>query len=119
MRVNLDDTTTDETGTYRMYDGAPFTGEVVETAMDGTVVGLVTYQDGLERGPQREWYYDGQLRSEYVDLDGDRPAAVYQEWHENGRLAARKEFDRHGTLRKQEVWTEDGTPIPEQAVDNW
>ncbi|MFD3705575.1 toxin-antitoxin system YwqK family antitoxin [Nocardia sp. NPDC058658] len=46
------------------YEGAPFTGAVIERiGTSGPIVSLETYVDGRRDGPTRTWYWDGSLRS--------------------------------------------------------
>jgi antitoxin component YwqK of YwqJK toxin-antitoxin module len=115
-RVNSDDTMIDDDGVTMLHHGTPFTGEVVETSMDGTVIRMNTYRDGLEHGPQREWYYEDGLREEYHAVAG-QITGVAQEWHENGRPAMRRQYDERGVLRKQETWDENGTPQPAETFE--
>jgi antitoxin component YwqK of YwqJK toxin-antitoxin module len=115
MRVNIEDTTVDE-GETVLYQGEPLTGEVVDTAPDGTVITLRSYRDGREEGPQREWYDDGTPESEYRVTDSKLTGETL-DWHPNGRLARRQEFDEFGQLRMREVWDEDGQSVPNQSFD--
>ncbi|HEY4459878.1 MAG TPA: hypothetical protein VGN81_36545 [Pseudonocardiaceae bacterium] len=117
MRINDDDTDMDESLRI-LYQGELFTGEVVETDDDGTVIRLNTYRDGRVDGVQREWFNDGMLRSEYQASMGF-PAGESREWHENGQLALRQEFDEYGVLRKREVWDEHGVFQEGRSVDSW
>jgi antitoxin component YwqK of YwqJK toxin-antitoxin module len=109
--VSEDDITLWE-GTYVQRDGEMFTGEVVETADDGTVVSLNTYVDGLEDGPQREWYQDGARLSEYQARQGMAVGEALR-WHDNGQLAGRRWFDQYGSVREREAWDEQGNSVPE------
>lgn len=117
MRVNEDDVELYE-GTYVQYNGEDFTGEVVETLEDGTIIALNTYLDGLEDGPQRAWDADGVLVSEYSASKG-MPVGESKHYHENGQLRRLQEFDQFGTLRKREVWDENGVPQEGQSVNTW
>ena len=114
-RVRVDDTTVDEHEDV-CYQGVPFTGQVFDTADDGTVITEKSYTDGVEDGPQREWYDDGTPESEYQAVRG---AVVGEalDWHPNGQLARRQRFDPAGQLRHREVFDDDGTPRPDQAFD--
>ena len=108
QRVNVDDISRDAME-YVVYDGQRFTGEAVETGYDGTVIGMNTYADGVENGPQREWWADGSLRSEYSMVKG-QVIGEAREWHENGRLAKLQVWGNHGELVSQEQWDENGEP---------
>ncbi|HEX5116113.1 MAG TPA: hypothetical protein VFW65_13035 [Pseudonocardiaceae bacterium] len=115
QRVRVGDTTVDEHEDV-CYQGVPFTGQVYDTASDGTLVTQKSYRDGLEDGPQHEWYSDGTPESEYQAVAG-AVVGLALDWHPNGQLARRQEFDSYGELRRREVWDPDGTPEPDQAFD--
>jgi antitoxin component YwqK of YwqJK toxin-antitoxin module len=117
QRVNADDTDMDEAQRV-LFQGVPFTGEVVELDDDGVVIELNTYRDGREDGPQREWFNDGMLRSEY-HASGGSPTGESRDWHPNGQLARRQEFDQYGVLRLREVFSEDGVPQQGEYVNSW
>lgn len=117
QRINIDDpgAIMDE-GERLYYQGAPFTGEAVEY-QSGALVSLITYQDGIENGPIREWYTDGTLRSEGVMRDGF-PIGESQQWHPNGRLAARTIMSANG-LRQlaQFEWDDEGNVTKEWRAE--
>ncbi|MDQ1046540.1 toxin-antitoxin system YwqK family antitoxin [Streptomyces sp. V4I2] len=109
QRIDIDDPgVTMDDGERLYYQGIPFTGEAVEYQR-GALVSLITYKEGVEDGPVREWYTDGTLRSEGVMRDGF-PAGEFQRWHPNGRLAARTIMSDNG-LRQlaQFEWDEEGS----------
>ncbi|WP_344880540.1 hypothetical protein [Allokutzneria multivorans] len=106
--MNFDDTIRDEFE-RRLYQDEPFTGEVVETAEDGFVLSLNNYRDGWEEGVQREWYYEGRLRSEYW-IVGGKLFGESKEWHENGQLAVLQVWNEHGALASYQQWDEHGRP---------
>jgi antitoxin component YwqK of YwqJK toxin-antitoxin module len=116
LHVDIKDTTLGE-GQEVLYQGVPLTGEVIRTTKDGVVVTSKWYRDGLEEGPQREWYGNGTPQSEYTVVDTNVTGQSL-DWHRNGQLARRQEFDEYGELRKREVWDEDGVPQPDEAVDD-
>ncbi len=108
QRIDIDDpdVTMDE-GERLYYRSIPFTGEVVEYQRS-VLVSLITYKEGIEDGPIRAWYMDGNLSSEGVMREGF-PAGEFQRWHPNGRLAARTIMSDNG-LRQlaQFEWDEEG-----------
>ncbi|MGA5351418.1 toxin-antitoxin system YwqK family antitoxin [Streptomyces thermodiastaticus] len=116
-RIDIDDpeVTMDE-GERLYYRGAPFTGEVVEYQREA-LVSLITYQDGFENGPVREWYADGTLRSQGTMRDGF-PVGESQQWHPNGRLATRTIMSDNG-LRQSALyeWDEEGNQTKEWHAD--
>ena len=117
QRINEADTDMDEDERV-LYQGVPFTGEVVETDEDGVVIGLNTYLDGRENGPQRAWYDDGTPRSEYQATAGV-PTGESHRWHWNGKLARRQQYDEFGVVRLREVWDVDGVAQPGQYINSW
>lgn len=117
-RIDIDDPdVTMDDGERLYYRGNPFTGEAVEYQL-GALVSLITYEDGVEDGPVREWYTDGTLRSEGVMRDGF-PAGEFRRWHPNGRLAARTIMSANG-LRQlaQFEWDEEGHPTKEWHAES-
>ncbi|MFI1372522.1 toxin-antitoxin system YwqK family antitoxin [Streptomyces longwoodensis] len=89
------------------YQGRAFTGEVVEYQR-GSLVNLITYEEGVENGPLREWYTDGTLRSECVMRDG-YAVGESRRWHSNGRLASRILMSENGLQQITRFeWDEDG-----------
>lgn len=106
MRVNRNDTEMTP-GLIVTHEGRPFTGELVDTDESGRVVGLTGYRDGIEDGPQREWFSDGRLQLE-GQCDYGSAVGEWREWHANGKLAEHTVFDRWGDLRRRQRWDEDG-----------
>ncbi|ATL66223.1 toxin-antitoxin system YwqK family antitoxin [Nocardia terpenica] len=92
-----------------VYQGEPFTGEVVETLGD-QLLSQEFYVNGISHGPDREWWPDGTLESEGQMRNG-RPYGIYRRWHENGRLASEKHFSDDGRLHTVLEWDEAGNPI--------
>lgn len=113
----MDDIEAIDHGATWLYQGEPYTGEAVETTMDGTVIGLSNFVDGRKEGVQREWFYKGRLSDEYEVYRGF-PVGISQTWHENGQLAKRVEYEAYGRVLKQEVWDENGVPVPGETVDH-
>ncbi|MDG4835724.1 hypothetical protein O7631_04245 [Micromonospora sp. WMMD967] len=109
MRVDYDDVETED-DLRVTYQGEPFTGEVVERSPQGQVVALTTYFEGMEDGPSAEWYPTGERKAEGSVRYGTA-VGVHEEWHRNGNLASRVEFDDQGRMLSQQRWAEDGTPI--------
>lgn len=67
IHVYLDDSEVDDSevddSLRLMYEGEPFTGELVNTYGE-TLTFLETYRNGWPDGPRREWYHDGTLKAE-------------------------------------------------------
>lgn len=110
-RVHFGDITRDDSATYVYVDGVRYTGEVIDTEVGDIVTSLNTYVDGVESGPQREFYYDGSRRNCYEAVRG-HAVGTSREWHENGRLARVRVFDSDGQLIDEDTWAEDDPTDP-------
>jgi antitoxin component YwqK of YwqJK toxin-antitoxin module len=96
-RVHFTDTTSPTgDGTYILVDGELYTG-VVDTADDGTILSLNTYQDGLEHGPQREFHHDGTPSNFYEAVSG-HPVGESHQWDDDGNPTRRRVFSDSGRL---------------------
>ncbi|MFF7854801.1 toxin-antitoxin system YwqK family antitoxin [Streptomyces sp. NPDC007904] len=117
-RIDIDEPDVDMDDAQRLlYRGEPFTGEVTEH-LDGKLVSLDAYAEGVRNGLSREWYKDGTLRSEGTVRDG-LPRGEFREWHPNGAPASRKVFADDGlTLREEHQWDEDGRPTRSWRLDD-
>ncbi|RCV48342.1 toxin-antitoxin system YwqK family antitoxin [Marinitenerispora sediminis] len=109
-RVRDDEVDGDEFGTL-LYEGEPFTGEVVEAAPSGQIISLMTYKDGYEDGPWLEWYPDGSPRIEGQNVFGKGAVGRWREWYSNGQLAKDQEFDERGNEISRRQWDEDGNLV--------
>lgn len=89
------------------FQGEPFTGEVVGFTSDGTMVELTNYENGIEHGPQAEWFPDGSKQLE-GQCDQGKAVGVWREWFPSGQLARYEEFDSLGGLLKRQRWNEAG-----------
>lgn len=108
LRIEADDAVT--TGGVLRHQGVPFTGEVVETKPDGTVLTLHTYLDGVEDGPYREWFDTGTPRAE-GEVRRGVPVGRHRRWHPDGRLAAERVFSDTGDERARREWDGNGDPV--------
>jgi antitoxin component YwqK of YwqJK toxin-antitoxin module len=115
LRVHVGQTTVDE-GEIVLYNGAPLTGDVYNTAPNGTLITAKSYRDGLEEGVQREWFPDGTPESEYR-VEDNLLVGETLDWHSNGRLARRQVFDEYGELQAREVWDDEGTLQADESFD--
>jgi antitoxin component YwqK of YwqJK toxin-antitoxin module len=96
-RIHYDDTSMNADNSCVLFDGVPYTGEVVDTAEDGTVISVNTYRGGLQDGVQREFHWDGSPSARYTCLRG-MPVGEALEWDPDGRQTRRRVFDQHGRL---------------------
>jgi antitoxin component YwqK of YwqJK toxin-antitoxin module len=114
MSINVDQTDHDVDGTL-LHDGTPYTGEVIETAPNGRVISLITYFQGFEDGPTREWYPDGTRRIEGQSRFGIGAVGVWREWHPNGLPAAENGFDDRGRQLYVRRWDPSGAVLEDRT----
>jgi antitoxin component YwqK of YwqJK toxin-antitoxin module len=117
LRIDIDDSDAIMDEGERLYfRGVSFTGAAVEYQR-GALVSLVTYTRGIEDGPFREWYMDG-LRPDGIMRDGF-PVGECQQWHPNGRIAARAIMTADGLSQlAQFEWGEQGKLMKEWHADS-
>lgn len=104
QRVPEDDLEFDSDQVFT-HDAEPFTG----IAYDESAVGRseVSYRDGLQDGPSRDWFPSGALRSEMMYVRGARHG-VSRAYDEHGHLSSETWFEYDiCTLRKR--YGKDGT----------
>ncbi|MGE0624132.1 MAG: hypothetical protein AB7I04_05265 [Pseudomonadales bacterium] len=96
--------------------GEPVTGVVVKKTPDGQLMEQITYRDGFPNGEWREWYPNGQLRTEKTvrfeargPRSGGLSSSVSRQWCENGTL--QRDFLRNDDGSGYEkTWTCAGQP---------
>jgi antitoxin component YwqK of YwqJK toxin-antitoxin module len=112
MRVNREQTV-DTAQAIVLYEGEPFTGELEDTDDNGRIVGLTAYQNGIEHGPQTEWYPTGQ---KHIEGQCEQGGAVgeWREWHPNGQLAEYSLFNKFGELVHLQRWDESGNLVEDK-----
>ena len=85
-RINIKDIEEIDYTTY--YKGEPFTGICFHANIDGSLKSETTFEDGIQNGPYKEWYENGQLESEYEHVSLKTGVIVrdglHKEWYENG-----------------------------------
>jgi antitoxin component YwqK of YwqJK toxin-antitoxin module len=89
LRVPDDEIEYDNDLTYS-YRGKPFTG-VSYDDVPGHGLSEVSYVDGLQDGPARDWYVSGQPKSETL-------------FRRNVRHGLSRVFREDGTLASEEIW---------------
>ncbi|MFJ2645105.1 toxin-antitoxin system YwqK family antitoxin [Streptomyces sp. NPDC087511] len=84
----------------------------------GALVSLVTYRNGIEDGPSKEWHVEGTLRSDGV-LRGGFPVGESKDWHPDGQLATRVLMSENG-LRQLEIteWDDKGNLTREWRAEH-
>ncbi len=107
--TRLEDVEWDDAMTL-LHNGEPVTGDVVETTVDGFVLSSDHYVAGVLDGPTREWWPGGPLKAEGT-ARGGRLVGTYREWHDNGTLALRKQYDADGLLVSERRFDRDGGTV--------
>ncbi|ANZ42989.1 hypothetical protein BBK82_24195 [Lentzea guizhouensis] len=112
MRVNRHQTV-ETPAAILLHNGEPFTGELEDTDTGGRTIALTSYVNGLEHGPQTEWYPTGE---KHVEGRCDQGCAVgeWREWHRNGKLAEQSLFNKFGELVELRRWDENGVLVEER-----
>ncbi|MGW5195172.1 toxin-antitoxin system YwqK family antitoxin [Kribbella sp. NPDC004138] len=75
------------------YRGQPFTGIAFDVTENGTRSEL-TYVDGLQHGPARDWDASGRLRAE-------------DSWRANVRHGVSRTYDENGAVISEQRWDHD------------
>ncbi|MGW0688441.1 toxin-antitoxin system YwqK family antitoxin [Streptomyces sp. NPDC002754] len=116
MRIDDEDTPMDD-GMLVYYQDELFTGEVVSKDASGLVVDLVTYTNGVQNGPQGQWYSDGTKEMEAEAANG---IAVndFRTWHKNGQLSEHSIFNSKGRRTRRQRWDQDGNLIEDKTYDH-
>src|SRR5438874_1327247 len=95
QRVDIDDIVEVGEGLIAYYQGERFTGEAIEKSPSGDIIGLITYRDGIEEGPQWSSHPNGQRSGEGTVHNG-KAIGVWKDWYPNGQLKTCTEFNEHG-----------------------
>lgn len=104
-RVDYDDLDYTSEAIY-VFEGTPFTGVGVETWEDGSVRCEISFLEGKEHGPARDFHRNGNLAGETVYVSGKRHG-LEREWSADGRLVA-ESVHESGILMKTTKWSKDG-----------
>lgn len=105
MRVNLDDTDEDYNGI--LYEGVPYTGEVVEYGSEGHLISSYNYDGGVADGPYAEWFGPGRPYKQGT-INFGLLIGVNRKWHPNGQLAMETEYDDKGRQLYRREWDANG-----------
>lgn len=97
-----------------LHDGVRFTGVAEDRLPDGTLVSLTTYVDGLQDGPDEEWFNDGTRRSEGQFQRGV-PVGIHRTWGPEGNLSREVEFSDAGRILRRRGFDEAGEVTWEDA----
>jgi hypothetical protein len=70
------------------------------------------YRDGAQDGVEREWYDDGRLQSEANYIMG-QPEGIVRMWHPNGQLASETQYRDGGCVNPWRYWDKKGKLLEE------
>lgn len=113
IHVNEDELESEPHGPV-LHNGARFTGVAEDRLPDGTLVSSTTYADGLQDGPDKEWFNDGALRSEGEFRNGV-PVGVHRTWDPDGNLSREVEFTDGGRILRRRGFNAAGEVTWEDA----
>jgi len=106
-RIDINDPAVDmDAGQRLLYNGEPFTGDVIEGFMEDPF-SLETYRDGWLHGPWRLWCLDGSPKAQGEFVNGGLVGESLT-WHENGRLESRRLFSERSSVLADYAWDEEG-----------
>ncbi|QIY55419.1 hypothetical protein HEP86_13840 [Streptomyces sp. RPA4-5] len=89
------------------HEGELFTGEMTTRDTEGRVIGLANYAEGIQSGPQSQWYSDGSKKRE-GQAEGGVAVGEWRKWHPNGQLAEHYVFDEKGRWVRRQRWDKEG-----------
>jgi antitoxin component YwqK of YwqJK toxin-antitoxin module len=89
-----------------VYEGEPFTGEVIDYYPDGQPETVTTYDGGIKEGPERVYFSNGSIKSEHWRKTGIWHG-MGRTWHRNGQQESETRYE-HGDAVAVKRWSEDG-----------
>jgi antitoxin component YwqK of YwqJK toxin-antitoxin module len=118
VRVDSDEIYVDYVGRqqYWMWQDKRFTGISVEVGVDGNTMSETTYVDGVETGPYKTWYWNGQLESE-GESRWNRIHGPFKAWYESGGLKY-EGLAESGHVIWRKKWDEEGNLIREYKIED-
>lgn len=90
------------------YQGERFTG-VGYDEVPGYGLSEISYVDGLQEGPTRDWYPSGQLKSEWMYRANARHGHS-REYREDGTLVSEAIYE-YGVRVRSRTFAEDGSVV--------
>ncbi|WP_136707797.1 hypothetical protein [Agromyces sp. H66] len=94
-------------------DGVPFTGTAVEESVLGK--SEITFKDGLQEGPARDWYPSGVLKGESQFIQGALHGTV-REFRPDGALAETSQYE-YGIRVLRHTFGTDGSVVEMEELD--
>lgn len=95
-------------------DGVPFTGTAFE---ESPALGRseITYRDGIQEGPARDWYPSGVLKGESQFVQGELHGTA-TEFGLDGVLAEESRYE-YGIRVRRRTFAPDGSVITTEEID--
>jgi antitoxin component YwqK of YwqJK toxin-antitoxin module len=107
-RVNHDELEDGDDGLTR-WRAEVFSGVGFELFPNGRVRSEVTYAEGIQSGPTREWYETGVLKTEDMYANGNRHGTS-REWYENGKPLRDARYE-HSIRVREQTWDRQGNLV--------
>ena len=99
---------------YRNGVGAPFTGQVIKRAEDGSISMRTSYYEGIPHGKMERLTPEGYSMMEAVFVNGCL-FGVRSVWWDNGALKEEENWDG-GTYKGKKTWDRQGRLIRSEVV---
>lgn len=103
-----DRTVANTTGGRTYVDSKLFTGTLYALSADGDTLEMKSYEDGREHGLHREFYDNGQLKSERMFNEGKKKG-IHRTWWPNGVLQSEHPFRNDEFEGRCRSWSPEGT----------
>jgi antitoxin component YwqK of YwqJK toxin-antitoxin module len=94
-----------------LYEGELFTGIGFELGLDNRIISEISYKNGFQEGPARDWYESGELQSEAYYKENSLHGAS-KEWYKNGKIKSEALYE-FGVPLEYKEWDEDGKVVNE------
>jgi antitoxin component YwqK of YwqJK toxin-antitoxin module len=116
-RINFEDTDIEyiDRSAVITYKNKPFTGIAFELEKE-QVVSETTYVEGVENGPIKLWYLNGQLEFSGTNR-WNRFHGPAKTWYQSGQLKYESLYESGYLVRRKE-WDEEGNLISEYKIEN-
>lgn len=89
--------------------GVPLTGQTREFHYNGELSAIISYTDGIEDGPRQLFWPNGKIQSEGTK-EMDRRVGIWREWYENGQMKSEAVYKIGArTPIRSRTWAEDGS----------
>lgn len=98
----------DASGSIVLFQQKPFSGAVVQLTGNGDSLAYTTYAEGRKEGLAKNWWPNGQLKSQRNFSKGDFDG-ILLEWFEDGKLYKKCLYKAGKEAGLQQCWNKDGS----------